>query len=163
MKLNKKGFTLIELLVVIAIIGLLAGIVLVSLGGARESAQDARRQTDIRNIGTAMELCYEDSTCGGIGGGGESNAYISQITMPAEIGSHMPSVPGDPISTGSCAGFYCWKQNAADPQTYCAYAQLSSYDGAVGGGDDYFCTSEHGVATERDGTVVPELTDCCGL
>lgn len=56
MKNNKKGFTLIELLVVIAIIGLLSTLAVVSLNNARTKSRDARRQSDLKQISTAMEL-----------------------------------------------------------------------------------------------------------
>ena len=58
---RNEGFTLIELLVVIAIIGLLASIVLVSLGPARQKARDAKGQSDIRQIMTAFEMKYSDN------------------------------------------------------------------------------------------------------
>ena len=59
---KQKGFTLIELLVVIAIIGLLAGIVLVSLGGARDSARDARVQGAMQQAKSLAELVYNGNT-----------------------------------------------------------------------------------------------------
>ncbi len=52
--LRSRGFTLIELLVVIAIIGLLASIILASLNTAQQKGRDARRVSDLQEIGQAM-------------------------------------------------------------------------------------------------------------
>jgi prepilin-type N-terminal cleavage/methylation domain-containing protein len=61
MKIQKsKGFTLIELLVVVAIIGILATVVLSSLGAARTRARDARRIAEMKNFQTALEAYYLD-------------------------------------------------------------------------------------------------------
>jgi prepilin-type N-terminal cleavage/methylation domain-containing protein len=58
--LKRKGFTLIELLVVIAIIGLLATIVMVSMGNARERGRVAGAGSTAKNLSLAVELYYND-------------------------------------------------------------------------------------------------------
>ena len=56
--MNKKGFTLIEMLIVVAIVGLLASVVVLGIGNARERARDAKRAGDIRQIQNAAEAYY---------------------------------------------------------------------------------------------------------
>lgn len=57
----KKGFTLIELLVVIAIIGILAGIILVSLSTARDKGTDGVIKSELSAFRSEAELFYDDN------------------------------------------------------------------------------------------------------
>jgi len=96
---QQKGFTLIELLVVIAIIGLLSTLAVVSLNNARQKSRDAKRVSDIKQIQTALELYYNDSTTGYPATAGVTSG------SPIALGSttYMGSVPTAPTpADGTC-------------------------------------------------------------
>jgi len=135
----KRGFTLIELLVVVAIIGMLSSVVLSSLNTARGNARDARRQQDLKQIQTALELYYNvnnsypnevgcDSSKGS--GSGSCSSYsgtdwsTSSYIYQALVPTYIPNLPVDPLNTGN----YYYNYEPANPagQNYCLGALLES-------------------------------------
>lgn len=55
---SEKGFTLIELLVVVAIIGILAAVVIGSLGLAKDKAENAKIKSNLSSLRNQAELYF---------------------------------------------------------------------------------------------------------
>ncbi|MEP6729327.1 MAG: prepilin-type N-terminal cleavage/methylation domain-containing protein [bacterium] len=62
MNRSRRGFTLIELLIVVVIIGILAAIAIPKFANTKSKAYIAAMKSDLRNLVTAEESFFADST-----------------------------------------------------------------------------------------------------
>jgi len=150
MKKGNKGFTLIELLVVIAIIAILSTVVMAGLNSARSKARDAKRLSDIKQLQSALELCFDngagfpsvaadDGVIGTAGLIGTVMCDANATTPAVPFSTYMAVLPTNPLP-GGADYIYC-SATSADPSTcadsteaYMITFTLENASGSLGAG-----------------------------
>ena len=124
----QSAFTLIELLVVISIIGILIGLSVFGLQGARQSARDATRKADMETVRSGLEMYKAD--CGSYPL--TANLVLSSATQLVGNNSsatclstniYIATIPTDPTSP---AASYVYNSNGV---TYNACSTLEQNSG----------------------------------
>jgi type II secretion system protein G len=140
----KASFTLIELLVVIAIIGILSGLIVISMNGAVNSANDAKRKSNIDELRKALMMYNASNGTYPIDGSSSpcqiGNDSSCTVLDPILKNGYFPSIPLDP--SGS---YYTYQ--STDGSSFLLSAILSS-------GSYYNYSSVSGVSTWACGNPV---------
>lgn len=141
----RKGFTLIELLVVIAIIAILAAILFPVFVTAREKAQATTCKSNMRQIGTAMQLyiddwngCYPDHTSVGLRYTGSTYDNTIGGSWITQFSHRYRDAQGKPAGIGlvlhkylkNMAVFKCpseWPKTPTGVFNWLPYAEGSTY------------------------------------
>lgn len=125
----EKGFTLIELMVTIAIIGILAGIVVVSVGTVRENARDTRRKSDLDQLRKAIEIYYSEKDVYPTTGGNWVilNGVDDPLT-PKLVPKFIELMPEDPKGTNQLPFVYKYASDGSHFALDCAIENSSDDD-----------------------------------
>ena len=112
---KRKGFTLIELLIVVVIIGILAAIAIPKFANTKEKAVKSSLLSDLKNLATAQEAFYADSstyatTYGTTIATGQVNFSVSSrntltINSASNASGWAATISNPGYSPGSCGIF----------------------------------------------------------
>ena len=142
-----KGFTLIELLIVIAIIGILASTVVIQLGGATDSAQDAKNKLQVSQVRPFGEFQKVANLSAG----------YSNFCNDSEVAKVLKKISNNAtfLDNGSVAGSFSTmytSTNANNGTTGCAawrdgwaiLFKLTAYEG-TNPDNGYYCADTEGL------------------
>ena len=148
-RIIQSGFTLIELLVVIAIIGILAAVVLASLGDARDGASDSSLQQTLGNTVSQAEIYFN----------GNSFSYedmCDDTTIENLLISAYETVPGaNAIATGAQGNTEVFCNSTEN--SFVISAPLTNSDDE---GGRFWCVDSDGNRTETSESRADGATDC---
>jgi prepilin-type N-terminal cleavage/methylation domain-containing protein len=133
MQTKRAGFTLVEILVVISIIAILLTVGSFSYGEVRENARDAKRISDIEQIGLALRL-YEQEygqvpACvngtvlevGRTGGMYTGSNCADELLLKQYLTDYFGEIPIDPAGPGDDDYYYYY-----DAQHNCFFGRVSA-------------------------------------
>jgi len=93
---DQRGFTLVELLVVVLILGVLAAVVVFSVGGITNRGKNASCQTEVREVRTAIEAWKAQNA---------GNPATLTVVMNAGLLESVPSKAATPPNPSAVAGY----------------------------------------------------------
>jgi prepilin-type N-terminal cleavage/methylation domain-containing protein len=135
--IQSKGFSLLEILVVITIIAILSAMGLIIYGSILKDSRDAKRQSDLKTIQSALEQYFADrfyfpNITTGSFPFGSALTNCTGVTSCTVSKTYLNSVPTDPKPSPQPQYYYEKRPSGCDNTptnrctSYCLYANMEN-------------------------------------